>query len=171
VIGLLRKEPGVPEHESDDVIRYTEIVDVSPDVAFIAFVERFNDWWPAVYTFAGDDLQYIGMEQYAGGRCIERDREGNELVWGEVLTFEPPERIVFSWWIQPERSIDTDTARASEIEVRFVDERALTRVEFEHRHLSRHGEGWEIMRTAMGSREGWPLLLQMYSDFVNSFGS
>jgi uncharacterized protein YndB with AHSA1/START domain len=151
----------------DDVVRYTEIVDVSPDDAFRAFVEQFSEWWPAIYTFAADDLQYIGMEQEAGGRCIERDHAGNELIWGEVLVYQPPARIVFSWWIHPDRTVVTDPDRASEIDVRFIDERALTRVEFEHRHLSRHGEGWETMRDAMAAREGWPFLLQRYSDFAN----
>lgn len=155
---------------SGDVIQYTEIVDVPPELAFSVFVDRFSDWWPAVYTFAGDNLQYIGLEQEAGGRCIERDVGGNELVWGEVLIFEPPEQVVFSWWIQPDRTINENPERASEIEVRFIDERSLTRIEFEHRKLSRHGDGWEMMRDAMASRQGWPMLMQLYSDFANSFG-
>jgi uncharacterized protein YndB with AHSA1/START domain len=157
----------VPNKNQDDVVRYTEIVDISPDLAFRAFVEHFGEWWPAAYTFAGDDLQYIGLEQQTGGRCLERDRDGNELIWGTVLASEPAARIVFSWWIQPDRTIVKDSAHASEVEVRFIDEGSLTRVEFEHRHLSRHGQGWEEMREAMAAREGWPFLLQRYSDFAN----
>jgi uncharacterized protein YndB with AHSA1/START domain len=153
-----------------DSIQYTEIVDGSPEIAFSAFVERFADWWPAVYTFAGENVQYIGIEPRAGGRCIEQDNDGNELVWGEVLVFEPPDQITFTWWIQPDRTIVENPDNASEIEVRFIDERALTRVEFEHRHLSRHGGSWEMMRDAMASRQGWPMLLQVYSDFANSLG-
>lgn len=155
----------MPEYHGDDVVRYTEIVDVSSDVAFRAFVEQFGQWWPSAYTFAADDLDFIGLEAQAGGRCLERDKAGNELVWGEVLAYQPPERVVFSWWIQADRTIDS--AKASEVVVRFIDEGTLTRVEFEHRHLSRHGEGWEEMRDAMASREGWPVLLQFYSDFAN----
>ena len=149
----------------NDDIRYTEIVDVSPDFAFRVFVDHFNEWWPSTCTFAQRDLQYIGIEPGVAGRCLERDGQGNEVVWGEVLVWEPPERIAFSWWIQPDRTIDRD--RASEIEVRFIDERVLTRVEFQHRHLSRHGDGWEMMRQAMASREGWSMNLQLYADFTN----
>jgi uncharacterized protein YndB with AHSA1/START domain len=156
------------DQDMDETIEYTEIVDVSPDIAFDAFVERFAEWWPAVFTFSGEKLAWIGLEPEVGGRCLERDVEGNELAWGEVIAYEPPERVVFSWWIQPDRTIDPNPDCASEIEMRFIDERALTRIEFEHRNLSRHGEGWGQMRQAMATREGWPLLLQLYSDFANS---
>lgn len=156
--------------QQEDRIQYTEIVDVSPEVAFDVFVNRFVEWWPSVYTFSGDSLTYIGIEAGEGGRCIERDDAGNELVWGEVLTFQPPDRIVFSWWIQPDRAIDDDPDRASEIDVRFIDERSLTRVEFEHRNLFRHGAGASEMRQALASRQGWPMLLQLYSDLVNRPG-
>jgi hypothetical protein len=160
----------VSESDENDLIRYTEIVDVSPADAFTAFVEHFAKWWPAAYTFAGESLQWIGMEPREGGRCLELDREGNELVWGEVTTFDAPVRVTFSWWIQPDRTIDDAPGRSSEIEVRFIDERALTRIEFEHRNLARHGEGWEAMNDALRSRHGWPMILQLYSDYTNSLG-
>lgn len=32
-----------------------------------------------------------------------------------------------------------------------------TLVELEHRHLDRHGDGWEAMRDAVGSPNGWDL--------------
>ncbi len=151
----------------EDRIQYTEIVDVPPETAFDVFVNRFAEWWPSVYTFSEDALTYIGIEPEPDGRCLERDIEGTELVWGRVLVYQPPERIAFSWWIQPDRTINEDPERASEIEVRFIDERSLTRVEFEHRDLARHGEGAEEMRQAMASRQGWPMLLQLYSDLAN----
>lgn len=160
----------MPDQPIEDVIRYTEIVDVTPEVAFAAYVDHFGTWWPSSYTFADGALEWIGIEPMQCGRCIERASDGTEVVWGEVLTYEPPARIVTSWWIQPDRTIDSDPERASEIEIRFIDERALTRIEFEHRHLSRHGEGWEAMRQAMASREGWPFLMQTYSDFANRQG-
>lgn len=30
-----------------------------------------------------------------------------------------------------------------------------THVVLEHRHLERHGAGWESMRTAVGAADGW----------------
>jgi hypothetical protein len=35
-------------------------------------------------------------------------------------------------------------------------------VELEHRHLDRHGDGWEAMREAVGSPEGWGVGLQRF---------
>jgi len=51
----------------------------------------------------------------------------------------------------------------SEVEVRFVPEgEHRTRVELEHRHIDRHGDGWENMRDAVGSPEGWGSGLQHF---------
>lgn len=35
-----------------------------------------------------------------------------------------------------------------------------TRVELEHRHLDRHGDGWEGMREGVAGDQGWPLYLE-----------
>jgi hypothetical protein len=41
-----------------------------------------------------------------------------------------------------------------------------TRVELEHRHLDRHGEGWEGLRAGAEGDDGWPLYLARYADQV-----
>ena len=41
-----------------------------------------------------------------------------------------------------------------------------TRVELEHRHLDRHGDGWEQMRDAVGSPGGWNAGLQLFAGAV-----
>ena len=81
-----------------------------------------------------------------------------------MLAYEPPERVVFSWDIDPQWQIVTDPNNASEVEVRFValsPER--TRVEIEHRKLERHGPGWEALGGAVSSEGGWRLYLQRYA--------
>lgn len=156
------------EQRMDDVIRVCEDVPASAEAAFQVFVERFSEWWPPVYTFSGDDLVWIGLEPRVGGRCIERDRNGDEVVWGEVLEYRPGDRIAFSWWIAPDRTVDPTPERASEVEVRFVeiDRGNRIRVELEHRHLSRHNGDWQMMHSAMASSQGWPWLLQRYREVV-----
>jgi hypothetical protein len=36
-------------------------------------------------------------------------------------------------------------------------------VVLEHRHLDRHGQGWESVRDGVAHDEGWPLYLQRYA--------
>ena len=93
--------------------------------------------------------------------------DGSECQWARVLVHEPPYRVVFSWDISLQWQIETDPARTSEVEVRFHPEgEGRTRVELEHRHIDRHGDGWEAMRDAVGSPEGWGTGLQRFADRV-----
>jgi uncharacterized protein YndB with AHSA1/START domain len=96
------------------------------------------------------------FEPRAGGHVYDRGTDGSECRWARVLAYEPPNRVVFSWDINLQWQIETDPGRTSEIEVRFVAEAPeRTRVELEHRHLERHGDGWETMSRAVGSEGGW----------------
>jgi uncharacterized protein YndB with AHSA1/START domain len=75
-----------------------------------------------------------------------------------VLAYDPPERFVFSWDINLAWQLETDPERTSEVEIRFFREGPhRTRVELEHKHLERHGDGWEAMRDAVASPNGWDL--------------
>jgi hypothetical protein len=74
---------------------------------------------------------------------------------------------VFSWDIGPTWQLETDPDNASEVEVTFVAETPYrTRVELEHRHLDRHGPGWEGVRDGIGHDEGWPLYLSRYAAVI-----
>ncbi len=69
-----------------------------------------------------------------------------------------------SWDIGLDWQIETDPSRTSEIEVVFTDlGDGSTRVELEHRHLDRHGDGWEGMRSAVGSPGGWQAGLDRFA--------
>ena len=51
--------------------------------------------------------------------------------------------------------------------MRFVAETpGRTRVELEHRHLDRHGQGWENVRDGVSGAEGWPLYLRRYTELL-----
>jgi hypothetical protein len=105
------------------------------------------------------------VEAVVGGRIFDRATDGTECCWAHVLAYEPPSRFAFSWDISLAWQLETDRARASEVEVRFIaDGPERTRVELEHRHLDRHGNGWEGMRDAVGSPEGWAVGLARFAE-------
>ncbi|MBV9413037.1 MAG: ATPase, partial [Acidimicrobiia bacterium] len=65
--------------------------------------------------------------------------------------------------------LETDPAKTSEIEVRFIPEgEERTRVELEHRNLDRHGEGWEAMRDAVGSPDGWAIGMTRFAEGIEA---
>jgi hypothetical protein len=71
---------------------------------------------------------------------------------------------VFSWDINLQWQIEADHERTSEVEIRFTaDGDGRTRVDLEHRNLDRHGDGWDKMRDAVGSPDGWGIGLQRFA--------
>jgi uncharacterized protein YndB with AHSA1/START domain len=149
---------------NEDVVRHTLTVPVSADRAFALFTEEFATWYPREYTWSQDVLDTIAIEGREGGRCFERGPHGFWVDWGRVLVWDPPRRLAFSWQISPRREPVPDPEKSSEVEIRFhEDEAQSTRVEFEHRGFSRHGEGAEGYRQAMGSERGWSYILDRYA--------
>lgn len=144
-------------------------VDAPAALAFTVFTEDMASWWPADHHILQTPLASMVFEPRAGGRVYDVGEDGSECQWARVLVHEPPHRVVFSWDISPQWQIEADPARTSEVEVRFVAETAdRTRVELEHRHLDRHGDGWENVRDAVQSSGGWDLGLQSYSRRMES---
>jgi uncharacterized protein YndB with AHSA1/START domain len=143
------------------------VVDASPERAFAVFTAEIGTWWPPEHHILQAELTEMVFEPRAGGHVYDRGVDGSECRWARVLVYEPPTRFVISWDISLAWQIEPDPARASEVEVRFVPEGPnRTRVELEHRHLDRHGDGWEQMRGAVGSADGWTLILRRFADRV-----
>ena len=132
------------------------VVDVSPERAFETFTADIGSWWPPDHHILGGELAEMVFEPRVGGSVYDRGVDGSECRWARVLAFDPPRRLVISWDISLDWQIEADPDRTSEVEVRFTaqgPERTL--VELEHRNLDRHGDGWEKMRDAVGSPDGW----------------
>jgi uncharacterized protein YndB with AHSA1/START domain len=137
-------------------VRTSVVVEVPPDRAFAVFTEDMGSWWSPDHHILQAPLASMVVEPRVGGSIYDVGTDGSECRWGTVLAYEPPDRFVFGWNITPQWQVESDPARASEVEVRFVpEEGGRTRVELEHRHLDRHGEGWEDMREAVASPGGW----------------
>jgi uncharacterized protein YndB with AHSA1/START domain len=151
-----------------DVVRREIVVDAPIDRAFATFVERFGDFKPKEHNLLAAPITTTTFEPRVGGHIFDRAEDGSECRWARVLAYEPPDRVVFSWDISPHWQLEDDPSHASEVEVRFVAEAAgRTRVELEHRHLDRHGPGWEGIREGVEGDAGWPLYLARYADLLS----
>jgi uncharacterized protein YndB with AHSA1/START domain len=131
-----------------------------PGSAFALWTARTSLWWPRGHTVTTEEGLEIVFEPRAGGRIFERTPDGREADWGEVLDWEPPRRLRYSWHLR------FDRADATEVEITFAPaEDGGTRVEIEHRGWERLGGVGPERRER--NRRGWEGLLPHYVDAVN----
>ena len=151
----------------DTSVRMEVVVDALVERAFAVFTERFGEIKPRDHNLLQAELAETVFEPRVGGHIYDRAVDGSECHWARILVFEPPERFVFSWDIGPTWELEPDPARTSEVEVRFTPEAGgRTRVVLEHRHLDRHGDGWEGMRDGIAGEGGWSLYLQRFAALI-----
>lgn len=130
------------------------VVGCSPGHAFELWTTRASTWWPADHSNSGHpDLDVI-FEPRVGGRIYERTPDGREHDWGEITTWDPPERLCYSW------HMTSDPSTATEVEITFAASEAGTAVRIEHR-------GWEHFAGAAterrnANRRGWGDVLVHY---------
>lgn len=150
-------------------IRESLSVDAPRERAFSVFTEGLDSWFPREYNLLAVEIEERTFEPHEGGRIYDRGTDGSECVWGKVLAYDPPKRVVFVWAITPHWQIADDNAKVSEVEVRFTAESPeRTLVELEHRHLERHGEGWEQLRESLTAEGGWAWCLQRFGERVTA---
>ncbi|KUI27252.1 ATPase [Mycobacterium sp. IS-1742] len=146
-----------------NTIRHEVTVDAPLAHAFRVFTERFGDFKPREHNLLAVPIAETVFEPRVGGDIYDRGVDGSECRWARVVAYEPPDRVVFTWKIGPTWQLETDPGRASDVEVRFIPVTAeRTRVVLEHRHLDRHGDGWESVAGGVDGDAGWPLYLERY---------
>jgi uncharacterized protein YndB with AHSA1/START domain len=146
------------------VVRRHIVVQAPVERAFTLFIERFGDIKPPEHNLLGAPIAETVFEPKVGGHIYDRGVDGSECRWARVLAYEPPDRVVFSWDINPQWQIESDPDNTSEVEVRFIAESPQrTRVELEHRNLDRHGPGWPAVSDGVADDEGWPLYLTRFA--------
>jgi uncharacterized protein YciI/uncharacterized protein YndB with AHSA1/START domain len=129
-------------------LRRQVVVPAEPPVAFDVFTQKIGSWWPVQkFSVHGGG----STAAFRDGVLVETAADGTEVVWGEVLDWDRPNRLRITW--HPGQDPDP----ASEIEVSFAavaDE--LTLVTVEHR-------GWERFPDPTAVRDeyrnGWPGVL------------
>jgi uncharacterized protein YndB with AHSA1/START domain len=148
-------------------IRKSVSVSAPVEQAFALFVDRFDFIKPREHNLLAVPITKTVFEPHVGGHIYDVGDDGSECRWARVLAYEPPTRLMFSWDIGPTWQLELDPARTSEVEVRFIAESDVqTRVELEHRHLERHGTGWQSVADAVDGDAGWPLYLHRYTEAV-----
>ncbi len=149
-------------------VRQSTTVRVDVDRTFEAFVRTIGAGWPVEPLSIGKGrVREITVDPHLGGRVYETWDDGTTVVWGEVVVWQPPGRLVMSW---------AHTPAPTEVELAF---RALgpglTRVTVEHR-------GWEQLTEQQlgedcaapgGYRSGaystgWLLVLERFARSVES---
>ncbi len=155
-----------PAHAT--TIHHEIVVNAPIERAFSVFTEDFGSFKPPEHNLLSVDIAETVFETRAGGRLYDRGVDGSECNWARVLAYEPPDRVVISWDINPQWQIETELEKTSEVEVRFIAEASdRTRVELEHRNLDRHLAGWETVREGVDGEAGWPLYLQRFAELLH----
>ena len=124
-----------------------------PEHAFSLWAERTSLWWPASHSVSGAPDAVV-FEPRAGGRIFEHAAGGEEHDWGQVLVWEPPRRLVYSWHLRQDR------ADATEVEITFTDAGEGTAVAIVHRGWERLGARGPDLRER--NTRGWAGLLPRY---------
>ncbi|HLE79325.1 MAG TPA: SRPBCC domain-containing protein, partial [Candidatus Limnocylindrales bacterium] len=78
-------------------IRLIVELDCPAEHAFEVWTARIGTRWPVHHTASGQPGLAVILEGRPGGRIFERTPAGAEHDWGEVLAWEPPARLVYSW--------------------------------------------------------------------------
>lgn len=124
--------------------------------AFRLFTEGIGTWWPTeTYRVRGPVVEVV-FEGRPRGRVYERGADGRTSDWGEVLAWEPPGRVVFSWnpSVRP-------AAPPTEVEARFTaEDESTTLVDVEHRGWERLGD--LALQARSSYANGWPLVLARF---------
>jgi uncharacterized protein YndB with AHSA1/START domain len=135
-------------------IHKTVTVQAPVEQAFETFTRQMGSWWPRGSHSLFDDRKEIVFEERTGGRVYEVSVDGQEGDWADVLAWEPPDRFVLRWRVNPKRN-------ATEVEVRFTPENGGTRVDLEHR-------GWDDPEGRANYDTGWDKVLGNYAESFTS---
>ena len=145
------------------------VVNAPIERAFAVFTERFGDFKPREHNLLAVPIAETVFEPRVGGHIYDRGVDGSLCRWARILVYEPPHRVTFTWDIGPTWQVEADRSKTSEVEVRFTAASGeRTRVDLEHRHLDRHGPGWESLAEGVDGDAGWRLYLDRYARLLSA---
>jgi hypothetical protein len=147
-------------------VNKTLLLNCSRDHAFRVFTQNMGQWWPATHHVGNVPFRDILIEPRTGGRWYEISANDTEGMWGHVLKWDPPLRVLLSWHLDTTFNFNPDLAQASELDISFhAQGESKVRVEFEHRYIERHGDGYEKLRDILDG--GWVDVLVQFAKLAD----
>ncbi len=126
------------------------------ETAFKRFTAEFGSWWPSqTHSIGGERLKQLVFEQRLGGRIYEEHHDGRRFQWGQVVLWEPPKRVKFTW--HPSR----DPSTSQEVDIEFQIEGKGTRLELTSTGWERWGR--KAHRARKGYNVGWGYVLNVWA--------
>ena len=149
-------------------IRKSIRVKADQEKAFRVFVSGMGGWWLKSHSLLEAGQKDVVVEPREGGRWYEVGEDGSERMWGRVLAWSPPERIMLAWQLTADWAYDPEFETT--VEVRFTPDGDGTLVDFEHRELERYGERAEALRGGYetGMDGGWAALLDKFRELADA---
>jgi uncharacterized protein YndB with AHSA1/START domain len=137
------------------------LIRCTPSVAFEFYTARMAEWWPLeTHSIGHESATGVTIDPGVGGRIVETNANG-EALWGTVVAWDPPARVVHSW--HPGRGVD----QATEVEVTFESEGDETRVTIEHRGWHKLGADAAERRLGYAGADAWPLILELMANAID----
>jgi uncharacterized protein YndB with AHSA1/START domain len=121
--------------------------------AFDVWTQRCATWWPRSHTISGDPAAIL-FEPRPGGHIVERARDGQRHLWGEILDWEPPVRLRYRW------HLFFDPSDATEVEVTFTERFGRTGIRLEQSGWDRLGQAGAPRRVK--TEQTWTALAALY---------
>ena len=143
-------EPTIPPVERSVSVSWDQ------EAAFRRFTFDFACWWPwRTHSIGGERVKEVVFEPRVGGRIFEEHLDGRRFQWGQVLEWDPPRRVKFTF--HPSRAPST----AQEVEVRFLPEESGTRLQL----VATKWENWgpDARRARKGYHVGWGYVLKVWA--------
>lgn len=132
---------------------------VDPDAAFDAFTTGFGEWWPTdTHSLSKKECIAVEFNRGFGGQIIERAKGRDNIIWGQVETWKPGEKLSFTWhpgWNAGDYTL---------VEVTFgLNDFGRCVIRLEHKEWENVGEIAPALRD--GYLKGWEIV------FGECFGS
>jgi len=124
--------------------------------AFVSFTARIDLWWPAAHRRFRESVMVL--EPWTGGGFFEKSADGQEIRLGDVLRFEPPHALAYTWF---PGAIQKPTL----VQVSFAEEPEAVLVIVSHSE-GQSGLGDEWPMRALKFKASWDVVLPAYGSFL-----